>query len=131
MSKPAPSFAADAELLLGECTWPGNVRELRNVVERAVLLAPRSEILAADLNAAAPDTFADASAKAPPPAAVAEDAPEALRERLREVERKHIEDALAKTGGNQSRAATLLGISRYALMHRMEVFGLVRPRKKR
>jgi transcriptional regulator with PAS, ATPase and Fis domain len=127
MKKPAPELAPDAVALLEAYAWPGNVRELRNVVERAVLLAPNRTIVAADLEAAAPEAF---GAEAPAIAASSRD-PAALRAQLHDAEKQQIAHALAKTGGNQSRAAELLGMSRYALMHRMEVFGLVRPRKKR
>jgi DNA-binding NtrC family response regulator len=53
-------------------------------------------------------------------------APLALNLPLREVERRHIEEALKATGGNKSRAARVLGMSRRALYRRIEKFGLAR-----
>jgi DNA-binding NtrC family response regulator len=44
---------------------------------------------------------------------------------LETIEREFIEQALEMTGGNQSQAARLLGISRYALRYRMQKFGFV------
>src|SRR5262249_28874726 len=120
MNKPAPDLAPDAALRLEEYAWPGNVRELKNVVERAVLLAQKRTLAAGDFELTEPN--------APAPTAARTDT---LRAQLHDAEKQQIVDALAKTGGNQSRAAELLGMSRYALMHRMEVFGLVRPRKKK
>ena len=52
-----------------------------------------------------------------------------LRSSLDEVEEKAIREALAKTNGNQSAAARLLGIGRHALIKRIEAYGIGRPRK--
>ncbi|MBX3261975.1 MAG: helix-turn-helix domain-containing protein, partial [Labilithrix sp.] len=46
-------------------------------------------------------------------------------------ERARIEQALAQSGGNQTRAAELLGISRRTLVSRLEAYGFPRPRKDR
>ena len=51
-----------------------------------------------------------------------------LRSSLDEVEEKAIREALAKTNGNQSAAARLLGIGRHALIKRIEAYGIGRPR---
>ena len=51
-----------------------------------------------------------------------------LRSSLDEVEEKAIRDALARTNGNQSAAARLLGIGRHALIKRIEAYGIGRPR---
>ncbi len=95
--------------------WPGNVRELRNVVERTVILLQGDEIRAQDL----PGELA--------PAPAADDSPFQLPAggvQLEAVERGLVVQALARTDHNQSAAARLLGISRYALRNRMEKFGL-------
>lgn len=52
-----------------------------------------------------------------------------MKDALRNLERQRIVEALEKAAGNQSQAARILGISRYALIHRLETFGLARPRK--
>ena len=96
--------------------WPGNVRELENLVERLVVLAGEDEVSAEDL-------------------------PEALKRRhspfsilnlelpreglnLEGLEKDLLQSALAKFGGNQTRAAHYLGLSRKTLIYRMEKFGL-------
>jgi hypothetical protein len=52
-----------------------------------------------------------------------------LREAVEQAERARILDALAKGGGNQTRAAKILGVSRRTLVYRLDRYGLPRPRK--
>lgn len=103
--------------------WPGNVRELRNAVERAVILASgtalRVEHLTPEIRGAAPPASGAAVAAAPSLPS------EGLR--LEEVERELVRQALESAGGNQVRAARLLGISRDALRGRMKKFALLHP----
>jgi DNA-binding NtrC family response regulator len=94
----------DAAAALQAHDWPGNVRELRNSIERAKLLARDSMVAAADLNLPAPQ-------RAP----------------SRETEhfsREVLEASLREAGGNISRAAQSLGLSRQALYRRLERFNL-------
>jgi len=100
--------------------WPGNVRELRNVVERAVLLAPGRLIEAAHLGLARPSVTLPPVAAAPPPPPRC---PAGLR-----PGREAIAEALIACGGNQSRAAKFLGISRRTLVREIARLGLPRPR---
>ena len=102
-----------AELLLA-CDWPGNVRELRNVVERALLLeesicpspnSPSSHLR--DNEVCAGQAISDPL-----------DPSDSIS--LKESEKALIAIAMAKTGGNQVRAAKLLGISRDALRYRLK-----------
>ncbi len=97
--------------------WPGNIRELRNVIERTVILLRGDTVRAVDLPVEL----------APARPAGAEGCPFALPEEgvdLEAVERGLLVQALARTRGNQSAAARLLGVSRYALRYRMEKFQL-------
>jgi two-component system response regulator AtoC len=55
--------------------------------------------------------------------------PEKLRDEVGRLERERIVEAIARCGGNQTKAAELLGISRRALLHRLDAYGLPRPRK--
>jgi DNA-binding NtrC family response regulator len=93
--------------------WPGNVRELANVIERAILIsADRSEIIPDDL----PQTivlpsFATVERKR----ALSQDTL-----RLDSMEKEHIEKVLEFAGGNKSKAARLLGISRKKLYQKIE-----------
>jgi len=92
--------------------WPGNVREMRNVLERAMILAQRApaiglEHLPADLRKGSG-------------AADRRHVPQALAE----VERHHIERTLRAHGGNRTRAAQELGISRATLINKIKGYGL-------
>jgi two-component system, NtrC family, response regulator AtoC len=102
-----------AETLLRTYGWPGNVREMRNVVERAMLLAEGQQLQVQDfgvLNAAA--TSGDAF-----------DLPAAGVD-LEALERSLVAQALRRVGGNQTKAAALLGLNRDQIRYRIEKFGL-------
>ncbi|MCC6861946.1 MAG: sigma 54-interacting transcriptional regulator [Bryobacterales bacterium] len=105
-------LAPDAVRRLEACAWPGNVRELRNAIERAVLLEDSSRIAAASLYLPPRQDPADPAAPAAPLS-------------IQGSEKRLIEEALARAGGNQSRAAVLLGIGRFSLRYRMKKFGLL------
>ena len=92
--------------------WPGNVREMRNVLERALILAgPRGEVLPEHL----PEEFRGRRS-------TVEKGYEALS--LRESERQQIGRALEFHGGNRTRAATDLGISRATLIKKIKLYEL-------
>lgn len=118
--------------------WPGNVRELKNIIERATLLAQGGPIgtehlYADDLSQperpqpapAGPELGSGSHASVPVRPAAAQE----LRQELRDLERERIVEAMARAGGNQTLAARLLGISRRALLTRLDNFDLPRPRK--
>jgi DNA-binding NtrC family response regulator len=94
--------------------WPGNVRELANVLEHALVLRGEGEVRLVDL----PRSLAEPQAREPQPR------PTPGPETLAELERRRIEDALRVTGGNRTRAARLLGITRRALSYRIAKHGL-------
>jgi cytochrome b subunit of formate dehydrogenase len=108
-------IAPEAEALLGAYRWSGNVRELRNVIERAVLLADGETIGAREL---------PLEVTAPMAAPVAAPLPDA-GVKLDEMERRLLVQALERTGGNQSHAAQLLGLSRHQVRTRMKRHGLL------
>ena len=91
--------------------WPGNVLELRNAMERAVRLAGTGEILAEHLPSDVPIGTGEGR----------------LREHVDSVERDAIVKALADANHNQTHAARRLGISRRALIYKMEKYGLKPP----
>ena len=118
-------FSPEAEQLLIDANWPGNVRELKNLVERFVVLEDTEYIRPEHL----PKFIFDQTMSTSEVAKTTEGAngfrlPEQGAS-LAEVERKLIEQALEKTGGNQVRAAGLLDITRDALRHRMKKYGLL------
>jgi len=94
----------DARQALLQHGWPGNVRELRNVVERARLMGSGGVVRALDLNLPA----------AKGPRTIEEEG----------LNRAAIEASLRAAGGNVSRAAASLGLSRQALYRRMERLGM-------
>ncbi|MFO0567642.1 MAG: sigma 54-interacting transcriptional regulator [Polyangiaceae bacterium] len=108
LGRPTLTFSRAAEDALRRHAWPGNVRELRNVVERAVVLArgDRVEVDDLQLTSSAPENAAP-----------------------RNAEHAAILRALAECGGNQTRAAQILGISRRTLTSRLTLYDVVRPRK--
>jgi DNA-binding NtrC family response regulator len=113
-----PTLSPEALTALRAYAWPGNVRELRNVIERAVLLAPGSQIRAEDLplNSSSNGHASGAGA-----------ASAALT--LAELERRHIEAVLAHTNWHQGRAATALGISSKTLYRKIREYGFRRPQR--
>ncbi len=146
-----PVLSAEAMDALLLYSWPGNIRELRNMIERAVLLSGEAPIVAKHLPLEKMRvTFASLApakrnpihpapaAPAAPPTAPAENpklTAGAIVPILRsgpkitaDEERAQIEQALQACGGNQTRAAKLLGIARRTLINRVKEFGLARPR---
>ena len=104
--------AAAAALLKGY-GWPGNVRELRNVVERAMLLAEGTQLEAHDFGALKAGGAATDAFDLPAPGVD-----------LEELERSLVVQALRRAGGNQTKAAALLGLNRDQIRYRVEKFGL-------
>ena len=108
----------DSEVLeiLKTYNWPGNVRELENVIERALVLSGKPRISPQDLpvhltepssiarNQANDDLFSDLS--------------------LDNLEKRAIQMALQKAGGNQTKAAKLLDIPRHVLLYRLKKFNI-------
>jgi DNA-binding NtrC family response regulator len=91
-----------------EYSWPGNVRELEHVIERAILMAQGSQIRVEDLGLRG---RADGVSR--------------LEEMtLEDAEKYLIQKALVRCGGNVSRAADTLGLSRSALYRRLQQYGI-------
>jgi two-component system nitrogen regulation response regulator GlnG len=122
---------------LGRHDWPGNVRELENAIKRALVLS-QSDVLGPDdfafLRAAPPSAAgAGAGAGASLEALVRETVEALLTEPepsdlfhalLWRVEKPLLETVLARTGGNQLRAAALLGINRNTLRKKLTELGI-------
>jgi DNA-binding NtrC family response regulator len=108
---------AEARRMVLAHRWPGNVRELRNLMEQAQLLAPGDTVEARHLPLVAPPGSSPAAMEA---FRLPEDGLD-----LGQIEDSLIRQALARTGGNVTRAAPLLGLSRDKLRYRMDKHGIV------
>jgi two-component system nitrogen regulation response regulator GlnG len=121
------TLAKDAEPLLLGHPWPGNVRELQNVTQRALLKLAGSRLSAKDLVGLLPAAGAQEKGVAGLVESVLDGGvPEGGRYQaaLAAVEAPLIAAALARTGGNQLRAAELLGMNRNTLRERMRALGM-------
>jgi DNA-binding NtrC family response regulator len=115
--KPVKQLSPEAAAVLRQYSWPGNVRELRNVIERLIILEAESVILPSHL---------------PPEirAGIKEVSRWVIQlphkgVKLEDVERELVVQAVEQAGGNQTRAAELLGIERDALRRRLLKYGLL------
>ena len=106
----------DAMRRLQTYGWPGNIRELRNAVERAMLLVEGTELTA--------EQFPVASSSGPLTEGV--DLPAGGID-LEQLERSLVVQALERSGWNQTKAATLLGLNRDQIRYRIEKFKLEKP----
>jgi DNA-binding NtrC family response regulator len=93
--------------------WPGNVRELRNVVERAMLLSDSERLDATDFTLTTGAVSAGDDFELP-----------AAGVDLEKLERSLVIQALKRSGGNQTKAGTFLGLNRDQVRYRIEKFGL-------
>ncbi len=112
---------------LGRYMWPGNIRELENVIERTILFAETAVIGEADLPELLRQPPAVATPRVEPPRHPIEagaSMKEIVKQATEEIERDLIQKALEVTGGNVTRAASLLRISRKGLQNKMKEFGL-------
>ena len=106
------TLARGCSEVLGAYDWPGNVRELRNLMERVVVLAQADPVSPEELR-----SFVGAELSA--------ESDGTLRSALEQAERETIRGALAKTKGNVTQAAHLLGIERPSLHRIMKRLGIV------
>jgi DNA-binding NtrC family response regulator len=122
--------------MLAAYSWPGNIRELENILERTLLFVEGTSIRAADLPKSLrcgelPEGSRAADVTQHPshsPSSGAPSAPgplkEIVREQVQAIERDLIVRGLEVTGGNVTRTARLLKISRKSLQMKMKDFGL-------
>lgn len=99
-------ISRDAQKMLMKYGWPGNVRELQHVVERGVIMEDSNILRPENLVLSSRQTALSAST-------------EELTMNLEELERDAINRAMRRADGNISRAAELLGITRYALYRKL------------
>lgn len=111
-----PNITPKAYQILTSYHWPGNIRELENVIERALILSDGRDIYPDHI----PERLRHLSRKSENFSIELPDSGIVLDE----LEKELILKALQKTEGNQTKAAALLGISRHALIYRMEKHGI-------
>jgi DNA-binding NtrC family response regulator len=117
----------EAMRVLVAAPWEGNVREVRNLVESLVVLTPGNEIRVEDLPVELRSlTSADEGRPSPPrpPAAAGEVLKPGSTAGLtmEKIERRAIEDALERTGGNRTQAAEMLGIGLRTLQRKLKEY---------
>ncbi|NNJ70803.1 MAG: sigma-54-dependent Fis family transcriptional regulator [Kiritimatiellales bacterium] len=111
--KQIEGFTPAAYNLLSSYAWPGNIRELRNLVERMVVLARGKVLDVKDVPIQVRDAASGGSA-------IKADAELTVDE----MEKRMVIQALEKTGGNRTKAAEKLGISRRTLHRKLNQYGL-------
>jgi two-component system response regulator AtoC len=127
---PAKRFSPKAERLLLDYSWPGNVRELKNVVERAVLLNGQEVLRPEDLSV--DRRHGERRQVEGKPVVLLQEGGDIVVRMpsqgfdLEQLEHRVMQEALGKTGGNLSRAAQLIGLSRDTLRYRIKKYGLAR-----
>ncbi len=114
LQKPVSGITAEAMERLMGYSWPGNVRELRNCLERAAIMAEGDVIQAEDLPLA---LHLPTEPRSPVKGGT-------LDERLAEMERLWIIEALKEAHGIQAHAAKRLGISERSLWYRVKKYGV-------
>ncbi|MFN0062983.1 MAG: sigma-54-dependent transcriptional regulator [Myxococcaceae bacterium] len=127
--KPKLSLAADALARLQAHDWPGNVRQLQNFIERLVVFSDGDTIVRADVDrelgrhslGAGASPNLGATPRAATPASVSASTLESHRT---DAERRALEEALRRAGGNRTQAARVLGISRRTLYNKLGEYGL-------
>jgi len=112
LSKPIEISSVALQMLM-TFAWPGNIRELKNTIESAAVIAENGYIEPAQLPSKIAGGFSPAADYKLPSSL-------SLDDRLQEIERSIIVEALTKTGGVQTRATELLGINQRSLWHRIK-----------
>ena len=118
-------LAASGAAKLAAYHWPGNVREMENVLQRAIIMAPGDLIegehlmLAGGPAAAAPVAHAAPATEPATPESLAAAGNPA---NMKDLERQHILDTLAKVGGSRKKAVEALGISERTLRYKLKQY---------
>jgi DNA-binding NtrC family response regulator len=122
MHKDGLSFSGRMRQAMEAYDWPGNVRELINVVERAVALTPAGGV--ADFVDFREHTRSGSSQRLRAARPVEALGGRSLREMIDAYERSLLEDMMARTGGNKTRAAKELGLTRQGLSLKLSKYGM-------
>ncbi|WP_157843091.1 sigma 54-interacting transcriptional regulator [Bacillus sp. FJAT-44742] len=112
IGKNVSGIGPEAQQYLMHYPWPGNIRELENVMERALNMAEGGEIISVTHLPSKITGRMGALSVQP------------LDELLRQTEKKALQDCLYQTGGNKTKAAKLLGVSRTSLYEKLQKYSL-------
>ena len=124
MGKGDLTLSRDACELLRRHTWPGNIRELQNAIERSLITSEGTLITAAHLAITAGSQPIATQPQAAPQSAAMLPASADSPGSLQELERAAILEALKRTHGHKSRAAALLGLTRFQLYTRLKRYDI-------
>jgi two-component system response regulator HydG len=113
--KDIPGLSNDCLAMFMAYEWPGNVRELKGVLEYAFVIAENGSITPQHL----PPKMTRRETAPPPPSA-----PQPAQQSSGLSEREALVEALRRTGGNQTKAAELLGVNRVTVYNRMRKHGI-------
>ena len=116
--KPVKGISKEAMMLLGNYPFPGNVRELENEIERAVTFVEESQVITAEHLS---ERFTTREIGIDGILESKKD----LKSVIEELEKEAIRRVLDKTGGNKSKTARELGLSRLGLKKKMARYGIV------
>jgi two-component system response regulator AtoC len=122
--KPGLAVSADAIRRLEREPWPGNIRQLQNFAERLVVFADGDVVSLQDVERQLGSPSGAGSAPQVAGAAGSGAPPGTLDERRKEAEASALRDALARVGGNRTRAARILGVSRRTLYNMLAEHGV-------
>jgi DNA-binding NtrC family response regulator len=103
LGKPVKEISSQGNAELTSYEWPGNIRELENVIEKAIILSK------------------DGSLVVP---ALSDDSGTPAAGDMKDMERRAIEDALGRAGGNRKKASAILGISLRSLQYKIKGYGI-------
>jgi Nif-specific regulatory protein len=116
--KPVPTLAPQSLDLLMRYDWPGNVRELENEMQRAQTMAEGNKIISAEFLSDKIRRLSNDSL------ATEDNVSFTLKDAIRRVEKKMIDEALSSCQGNQSKAARALGLSRQGLLNKIAAYDI-------
>src|SRR2546423_8637737 len=123
---PERPIGRDALKTLLAYDWPGNVRELRNAIERAAIMSEGDELNALDIGASPSQPAAASIGEPSTNGGLVVPYTSDFRDDRREFERRYIARCLEESGGNVTRAASVLGMHRQSLQHKLRELGLGR-----
>lgn len=115
LGKSVVGFSAPAMDLLVSYSWQGNVRQLEHEIERAVTFSEEGGLITPDLFSEDLNEWATV---------VTADARKPMAEAVQQVEKQMIKDAIRRFGGNKTRAAKSLGLSRRGLLNKIQRYGI-------